>query len=430
MKPSQTAICLPIVYDKKICLLWLMATIKAVLKPDKKKDGTFPIVIRITKDRKTSYVPIGYSASPDQWDSARGHVRKKYTNSVWLNNLIDHRITELSRNAIELETDKPEVSVTTIRNSSKKKSVAMFFIQAEVYLTDLKNAGKYNQYTADKPRVKHFREYLGKDIAFQDIDVATLERFKSYIKNKLKLSERSAVNHLSMVRSVFSHARKDNLIKADVTPFGKGKIVIKFPESGKVGLTAMEIKRLESVNLPPRPHHCRNLWLFSYYCAGARVSDILRLKWHDFQNGRLVYVMGKNDKAGSLKVSDKALAILEEYTDGKRSNDDFVFPELKDADETNQFVMERTIAFKTSAIDKCLKKDVAPVANITKKLTMHIARHSFATEAGDKISIQMLQKLYRHSQITTTIGYQSAFINRDADDALDAVLNSKIGKEI
>ena len=68
-------------------------------------------------------------------------------------------------------------------------------------------------------------------------------------------------------------------------------------------------------------------------------------------------------------------------------------------------------------------RHVAAVAGISKKLTMHIARHSFATEAGDKISIQMLQKLYRHSNITTTIGYQAAFINKDADDALDAVLN-------
>jgi hypothetical protein len=34
----------------------------------------------------------------------------------------------------------------------------------------------------------------------------------------------------------------------------------------------------------------------------------------------------------------------------------------------------------------------------------------------------MLQKLYRHSSITTTIGYQSSLIHKDADDALDAVL--------
>lgn len=54
---------------------------------------------------------------------------------------------------------------------------------------------------------------------------------------------------------------------------------------------------------------------------------------------------------------------------------------------------------------------------------MHIARHTFGNLSGDKIPIQMLQKLYRHTSILTTIGYQANFINKDTDEALDAVLN-------
>ena len=53
---------------------------------------------------------------------------------------------------------------------------------------------------------------------------------------------------------------------------------------------------------------------------------------------------------------------------------------------------------------------------------MHIARHTFGNISGDRIPIQMLQKLYRHSNIETTINYQKAF-NRGVDEALDAVLN-------
>jgi hypothetical protein len=54
---------------------------------------------------------------------------------------------------------------------------------------------------------------------------------------------------------------------------------------------------------------------------------------------------------------------------------------------------------------------------------MHIARHTFGNISGDKIPIQMLQKLYRHSDIKTTMGYQANFIHKDADDALDAVIS-------
>lgn len=399
-----------------------MATIKAVLKRNKKRDGTFPIGIRVTKDRKSNIVLLDYSVPEELWDVEKGRVRKGHPNSTRLNNLIAKKIAELSDKAIALESEKDFVTATLIKKTSKKAPAPMFFVYADKYLSLLKDAGKYNQYTAEKPRVKHFREYLKQDIPFQEISVLMLESFKAYVMTTLKLSERSAVNHLSMVRSVFSLAKREGVIKPDQTPFGKGKVIIKFPETGKIGLNAEEIKLLEEVDLPERPSHCRNLWLFSYYFAGMRVSDLLRLRWSDFQNGRMVYVMGKNDKVGSLKVSDRAERILDQYRPLKQGKDDFVFPELKGVDLSEQFVSERTIAFKTSAIDKCLQKDVAPAAGISKKLTMHIARHSFATEAGDKISIQMLQKLYRHSSILTTIGYQSAFINKDADEALDKVL--------
>jgi integrase/recombinase XerD len=66
---------------------------------------------------------------------------------------------------------------------------------------------------------------------------------------------------------------------------------------------------------------------------------------------------------------------------------------------------------------------VAEKAGIDKKMSMHIARHSFGNISGDKIPIQMLQKLYRHSSVTTTIMYQSNFLQKDTDEALDKVIN-------
>ncbi|OYX26448.1 MAG: hypothetical protein B7Z06_05660, partial [Flavobacteriales bacterium 32-35-8] len=58
-----------------------------------------------------------------------------------------------------------------------------------------------------------------------------------------------------------------------------------------------------------------------------------------------------------------------------------------------------------------------------KKITMHIARHSFGNISEDLIPIKMLQKLYRHSSITTTINYQANFIHKDADEALNKVIS-------
>jgi integrase/recombinase XerD len=56
-------------------------------------------------------------------------------------------------------------------------------------------------------------------------------------------------------------------------------------------------------------------------------------------------------------------------------------------------------------------------------MTMHISRHSFGQIAGDKIAPQLLQKLYRHSDLKTTIGYQANFIHKDVDGALSDILD-------
>ena len=117
-----------------------------------------------------------------------------------------------------------------------------------------------------------------------------------------------------------------------------------------------------------------------------------------------------------------AILILEEYIYDKQYADDFIFSELKMAN----FKKPKDVFRKTNAATQKLNKylvKVAEKAGITKKVTMHIARHSFGNISEDKISIKMLQKLYRHSSITTTINYQSNFIHKDADDALDKVIN-------
>lgn len=402
-----------------------MVTVAIVLRAEKKKDGKYPLAIRITKDRKSSFIYLDYRLKKEDWDADKQRVKKTHPNSVRLNNFLIKKLAEVNEHALEIEANSSAVSPQSVRQKVKPTASATFNGQSDLYLQRLKEAGKYNEYTADKPRIKHFKEFIKNDIAFQDITVPLLERFKTYVLSKLKLSERTAINHLAVIRSVFSFAVKEGVVDKKHSPFGEGKIQIKFPESSKIGLNSEELESLETVELKDRANHARNLWLFSYYFAGMRVSDVFRLRWSDFQNDRLYYGMGKNKKVDSLKVPDKALSILKQYEVFKENNNDLVFPELKGEDLSNQFNTKRTIAFKTSAIDKCLKNDVAPKAGINKKLTMHIARHSFAQMASDAIPIQVLQKLYRHSSIITTMGYQSNFTNQQTDDALDKVLNKK-----
>lgn len=432
----------------------VMATVKVFLRKTKYKDGTYPLVLRITKQRKSSYVHLGHSILPKDWDEDMERVRKSHPNSTRLNNLIRKKIADADSIALDSERDNSAASSKSIIRKIKPASDGMFFAQASLYLQRLKEAGNFNVWHAEEPRLRNFKAFVlgtdaivndtpkrsksrkrpackgvlpGSDVPFSQIDVRLLTQFQHHLKAQLHLGTRTIANYMQAIQSVFRQAIREGATDAKYLPFGSDRIQIKVPQSQKKGLTTDDIEKLELVELS-HPAHCaaRDLWLVSFYFAGMRAADVLQLKWSDFMEGRLYYVMGKNEKPGSLKIPEKAQTILDRYATTKEHPDDYVFHYLKgDTRMKDAFTLQKRIKEIVTNCNHMLQRRVAPAAGIEGKISMHITRHTFATLAGDKIPIQMLQKLYRHSDIKTTIGYQANFIHKDADEALDAVINGK-----
>ena len=183
-----------------------------------------------------------------------------------------------------------------------------------------------------------------------------------------------------------------------------------------------EIQKLEDANnLSEAQQNAVNVWLISFYFAGIRIADVLQLKWSDIVDDRLLYRMDKNSKLVSLKVPEKAKKIFAVYRKLQTDND-LIFPYLGNIDLKNQEEVSVRTQSVTRNLNRALKRASIQLG-IKKNMSMQIARHSFGNISGDKIPIQMLQKLYRHSSVTTTISYQANFIHKDADSALDKVIN-------
>ena len=132
--------------------------------------------------------------------------------------------------------------------------------------------------------------------------------------------------------------------------------------------------------------------------------------------------MGKNNKTVSINIPEQAKAILNYYKPNKRFEDDYVFPDLKNADPEDKLATFVRIRTATKRFNDSLK-NIADDAGLTKNVSNHIARHTFGNIAGDRIPIPMLQKLYRHSSMLTTAIYQGNFMTKDTDDALNSVVN-------
>ncbi len=137
--------------------------------------------------------------------------------------------------------------------------------------------------------------------------------------------------------------------------------------------------------------------------------------------------MSKNGEHGSVKVPVKALAIIEQYrqyANNPTSNKhNLVFHYLADLPSLDdRYELRRRVAFTVSRLNKAMKKIMAMIGS-TKNASQHKARHSFAQRAEImEIHPKVLQKMYRHESILTTMKYQSTFSHDKIDAAMDAVI--------
>lgn len=164
-----------------------------------------PLCIRITRNRKSSYVSLGHYILESQWDAKGQRVLKSHSNSTRLNNLLIKKLAEATDKDLELETQKDDVSSKAVKNKIKVKGGTTFAPQAALYLPNLKVTGKYNQYVSDKPRVERFNAFVDGDIAFTDITPSLLAKSlaMSFIgkhkeSNNTKHADKN-VSHIGMI---------------------------------------------------------------------------------------------------------------------------------------------------------------------------------------------------------------------------------------
>jgi len=80
-----------------------MASLKVLLRTSKKKkDGTAPLALRITHNRKSRYIYLGQYIKEKYWDGDNQRVKKSHPNSKRLNNLILKKLSEANDTVLEL----------------------------------------------------------------------------------------------------------------------------------------------------------------------------------------------------------------------------------------------------------------------------------------------------------------------------------------
>ena len=244
--------------------------------------------------------------------------------------------------------------------------------------------------------------------------------------NNLNNKDNTIHNNLKTIRAIYYQGIKAKKIDQANNPFFTFKL--QEVATKKIKLTLDEFNKIRNLELDESSflNHARNSFVFSYFNAGIRIGDLMLLKWGDSSNeGRLVYTMKKQGSQVSIKLRNESLQILEQYKPKKVNKSHFIFPFISnDLDWNNSTITEaigKEIENNTSKINQALKK-ITDLLGIDKKVTTHIARHTFSDIARKKeVSIYDISKALRHSSIKQTEVYLAGLDEDSLDIAMDKI---------
>lgn len=398
-----------------------MSSIAIVYRKDKlNKKGEAPIHFRIIKDRKISYIASGIMLPEESWDFAKNKIKSKHTNNARLNSFLTNKFAELQDQVYEHETVSKSITSRGLRNQVFGKKPVDFFVFAEAANQPFLSDGKIGTYDKNKAILAKLKTYTnGASLSFQDITPEFLTKYQRYLKDVLKNKTNTANNSLKFINQMFKKAYNEDLIEHNIIPFNKFKI--KAEKTQRFYLTEEELSLIENYipNPGTRVELHQDMFVFAAYAGGIRISDMLQIKWNDFDGSNLNITMKKTGGQISVKIPNKGLEILNKYKKDNSKQSDYIFPILSNSiDINNARELDNALSSATAYINKNLKF-IAEKVGITKVVSFHISRHTWATRALRKgISIDKVSKLMGHSQLKETQIY-AKIVNSELDRAME-----------
>ena len=348
-----------------------------------KKQTSVTLRTRLLSDKKRKSLYLDFYPAITDPDTGK-LTRRKFLNSyitVRPKTDLERQINDERLTAANAERTKIEAAIQRGEYGKPQSKLYLYDyfqnyiaskeIQASIYtgclhyLNEYESANKIRLSAIDDDFINGFKEYL----------LAAKNR-----KNGKQLTQNSAANYFVVFRAVLHQAFKDRLLKEDIRARHDN---IKKTETHREFLTIEELRAMEATDCP---NPClKRAFIFSAL-TGLRYSDIESLRWAEIrtESGQ-TYIykrIKKNKKDERLPVNEDAVRYM-----GKRQADDQkVFDGLE-----YSYHMNNDLRFW------------AAIAGITRHITFHSARHTFATlQITLGTDIYTVSKMLGHSELKTT----------------------------
>lgn len=163
-----------------------------------------------------------------------------------------------------------------------------------------------------------------------------------------------------------------------------------------------------------------DIFLFSFYACGLRISDLVTLEWSqiDFEKQELTKMMYKTKSPITIPLTDNAIEILVRWKK-RKLNGRFVFNLLdEDFDITDIVALDNARLSKNKAIQTSLR-GLGDKLGLPFHLTIHVARHTFAVLAlKNGVDVYQISKFLGHKSIAATEKTYAEYLPSDMKKTL------------
>lgn len=384
-------------------LLWLNLA--------KKKDTLAPIYARVTVNGRRAEISLRRQCHPESWDDRAHRLKGRNQEAITLNNYLDAKYAKLLQCYEDLLKEDKVITAQAIKArflgaDSTFKSLQDVLDHHSTTMGDVLKPGTLKNYGATEKYLLDYlsREHKTANIYLKNISYEFVTGFEKFLrrkkdkKGKKQLSNNGIMKHLERFKKLTNLAIKLGWLEKD--PFRNYKM--KFEKFDRPYLSKRELEFIENTRFTRVTlEQTKNIFLFCCY-TGLSYIDVRNLTYDNIIKGvngkEWIYCQrAKSQTSMKIPLLEKPRNILEKYRDPMAEKLLPVYSNQK----TNSYL-----------------KEIATQCKIPKKLSFHVARHTFATTVtlSNGVPIETVSKLLGHTKLSTTQIYARVVDKKIGDD--------------
>ncbi len=377
-----------------------------------KKNGLYPVKLKLTFQRKRKYYNIKIDLSKEDFEKI---ISPKSKGKNKQNRLY---LQSFEQKANEIIDDLDFFTFEIFEDKFFSKSIAKddVFYYYDNYIKELKDYDKIGTAINYKHSKKSLQNFINKKhLSFSKITVKFLNSYEKYVLS-IGNSITTVGIYLRPLRKLYNDYLRNNDLTRKNYPFGKGLYQIPKGRNIKKALSFDDIKKIFEYEPEQmtNEHFAKDIFIFSYLSSGMNISDILRLRFKNINNNKVEYIREKTKNTTktdltpiTATLTKQSIEIIERWQNEDQSPENFIFPHLNTA--TNETEKRRLTQQTTKTINKYLKR-IASKLDLKINLTTYVARHSYATVLKRKgVSTEYISESLGHSDLKTTKNYLDSF---------------------